>query len=126
MSDESQNLFTRGRAMLLEALRMVQTRLELAALEIEQEKLRITRDLKLAIFAAICLWLSGFSLVLWVALALEARARFILLGCLFFVFLIAALLFWIALRRSLRRDPPFTRLIGQLRLDRASLGGGEP
>jgi uncharacterized membrane protein YqjE len=123
MSDESQNLFTRGRAMLVEALRMAQTRLELAALELEQEKLRITHDLKLAIFAAICLWLSGFSLVLWVALALPSRARFILLGCFFVVFLIAALGFWIALRRSLRRDPPFTRLIGQLRLDRASLGG---
>lgn len=123
MSEESPNLFARGRAILLEALRMAQTRLELAALEIEQEKLRITRDLKLAIFAAICLWLSGFSLVLWVALALRAEARFIFLGCFFFVFLIAALGFWIALRRSLRRDPPFTRLIGQLRLDRASLGG---
>ena len=123
MNDESPNLFTRGRGMLLEALRMAQTRLELAALEIEQEKLRIGRDLKLAIFAAICLWLSGFSLVLWVALALKQQARVILLGCLFFVFLLAALGFWIALRRSLRRDPPFTRLIGQLRLDRASLGG---
>ena len=123
MTDESPNLFARGRAMLLEALRMAQTRLELAALEIEQERLRITRDLKLAIFAAICLWLSGFSLVLWVALALKPQARFILLGCFFFVFLVAALGFWIALRRSLRRDPPFARLIGQLRLDRASLGG---
>ncbi|HYK24656.1 MAG TPA: phage holin family protein [Steroidobacteraceae bacterium] len=123
MNDESQNLFTRGRAMLVEALRMAQTRLELAALEIEQEKLRITRDLRLAIFAAICLWLSGFSLVLWVALALPSQARFILLGCLVVVFLIAALGFWLVLRRSLRRDPPFTRLIGQLRLDRASLGG---
>lgn len=123
MNDEPQNLFTRGRAMLIEGLRMAQTRLELAALELEQEKLRITRDLRLAIFASICLWLSGFSLVLWVALALRAQARFILLGCFFFVFLIAALGFWIALRRSLRRDPPFTRLIGQLRLDRASLGG---
>ncbi|MGH8218310.1 MAG: phage holin family protein [Steroidobacteraceae bacterium] len=123
MNDEPPNLFARGRAMLLEGLRMAQTRLELAALEIEQEKLRITRDLRLAIFAAICLWLAGFSLILWVALALEQRARFILLGCFFFVFLIAALGFWIALRRSMRRDPPFSRLIGQLRLDRASLGG---
>jgi len=123
MTDESPNLFARGRGMLIEALRIAQTRLELAALEIEQEKLRITHDLKLAIFAAICLWLSGFSLVLWVALALRPQARFILLGCFFFVFLLAALGFWLALRRSMRRDPPFARLIGQLRLDRASLGG---
>ncbi len=123
MSDESQNLFARGRSMLIEALRMAQTRLELLALELEQERLRIARDLRLAIFGAICLWLSGFSLVLWVALALRPEPRFILLGCFFFVFLVAALAFWIALRRSMRRDPPFTRLIGQLRLDRASLGG---
>jgi uncharacterized membrane protein YqjE len=123
MSDDAQNLFSRGRAMLSEALRMAQTRLELLALEIEQEKLLITRDLKLAIFAAICLWLSGFSLVLWVALALRPETRFILLGCFFFVFLVAALAFWIALRRSMRRAPLFSRLIGQLRHDRASLGG---
>jgi uncharacterized membrane protein YqjE len=123
MTDESPNLFARGRGMLIEALRIAQTRLELAALEIEQEKLRVTHDLKLAIFAAICLWLSGFSLVLWVALALGPQARFIVLGCFFFVFLVAALGFWLALRRSMRRDPPFARLIGQLRLDRASLGG---
>ncbi len=123
MSDESQNIFARGRSMLVEALRMAQTRLELAALEIEQEKLRIGRDLRLAIFAAVCLWLSGFSLVLWVALALGPEARFIFLGSFFFVFLIAALACWIALRRSMRREPLFSRLIGQLRLDRASLGG---
>lgn len=123
MSEEAQNIFTRGRAMLVEALRMAQTRLELLALEIEQEKLIISRDLKLAAFAAICLWLSGFSLVLWVALALAPRPRFIFLGCFFAVFLIAALGCWIALRRSMRRDPPFSRLISQLRLDRASLGG---
>jgi uncharacterized membrane protein YqjE len=123
MSEEAQNLFARGRSMLIEALRMAQTRLELLALELEQERLRISRDLRLAILGAICLWLSGFSLVLWVALALRPQARFILLGCFFFVFLLGAIAFWIALRRSMRRDPPFTRLIGQLRLDRASLGG---
>lgn len=123
MSDDTQNIFSRGRSMLVEVLRMAQTRLELLALEIEQEKLRITHDLKLAIFAAVCLWLSGFSLVLWVALALRPQTRFIVLGCFFFVFLVAAVACWIALKRSMRRAPLFSRLIGQLRLDRASLGG---
>jgi uncharacterized membrane protein YqjE len=123
MSEEAPNIFSRGRSMLVEALRMAQTRLELLTLEIEQEKLCITRDLKLAIITALCAWLAGFTLILWVALSLPPGARFIVLGSLFGVFVLAAIACWIGLRRSMRRAPLFSRLIGQLRLDRASLGG---
>ncbi len=119
---EKEPIVARGRSLLGELLRIAQTRLEMLAIELEQEKLRIGRALRLALVTAVCAWLAGFTLVLWVALALAPRARFIALGALFVLFVAAALTGWIVLRRSLGRDPPFSRLIAQLRLDRASLG----
>ncbi len=119
---EREPLITRGRSLLGELLRIAQTRLEMLAIELEQEKLRITRALRLAVITAVCAWLAGFTLVLWVALALPPQARLIVLGALFVLFALAALASWIVLRRALGRDPPFSRLIAQLRLDRASLG----
>jgi hypothetical protein len=40
----------------------------------------------------------------------------------FALFALARLASWIALKRSVRRAPLFSRIIAQLRLDRASLG----
>ena len=119
---EKEPFVARGRSLLAELLRIAQTRLEMLAIELEQEKLRITRALRLAAVVVVCGWLAGFTLVLWVALSLRPDVRFIVLGALFVLFVLGGLASWIALRRSLRRDPPFSRLIGQLRLDRASLG----
>ncbi len=121
MSDR-EPIIARGRSLLGELLRMTQTRLEMLALELEQEKLRIARELRLAAIALGCAWLAGFTLVLWAALALRPPVRFIVLGALFACFVLAGLTSWLVLRRSLRRNSPFSRLIGQLRLDRVSLG----
>jgi uncharacterized membrane protein YqjE len=121
MSEGAQPLIARGRSLLGELLRIVQTRLEMLAIEFEQEKLRITRQLQLAIIAALCTWLSGFTLVLWVALSLRPDVRFIVLGALFVAFGLGGLGCWIGLRRAMRRDALFARLLTQLRLDRESL-----
>jgi uncharacterized membrane protein YqjE len=122
MSEGAQPLVARGRSLLGELLRIVQTRLEMLAIEFEQEKMRISRQLQLAIVAALCTWLAGFTLVLWVALALRPDVRFIVLGALFGAFAVASLACWIALRRLMRRHALFARLMTQLRLDRESLG----
>jgi uncharacterized membrane protein YqjE len=122
MSDGAQPLVARGRSLLGELLGIVQTRLEMLAIEFEQEKIRITRQLALALVAALCTWLAGFTLVLWVALALRSDVRFIVLGALFGVFTVASVAFWIGLRRLTRRHALFARLMHQLRLDRESLG----
>ncbi len=119
---EREPIIARGRSLLGELLRMTQTRLEMLALELEQEKLRIARELRLAAITLGCAWLAGFTLVLWAALALRPPVRFIVLGALFVLFVLAGLTSWIVLRRSLSHNRPFSRLIGQLRLDRASLG----
>lgn len=101
---------------------MAQTRLEMLAIEIEREQLWAVGALRAALVMAISAWLAGFTLILWVALTLKPSVRFVVLGALFVAFLLATLGGWIALKRSIRRHAPFSRLIGQLRLDRASLG----
>ncbi len=117
----SEPIVARGKSLLEQLLRIVQTRLELLTIELEQEKLHLLRDLRLATICALCAWLAGFTLVLWAALALPPHVRFIVLGALFGAFLLASVIAFVILRRSVRRVPLFTRLIAQLRLDRASL-----
>lgn len=122
MDDVGQPLIDRGKSLLDQLLRIAQTRLEMLSVEVQREKLELARTIRLAIAVAVCAWLSGFSLILWVALVLPPDWRSKLLGGLFVVLLAASLGCWIALRRRSGRQPIFSRLIEQLRLDRASLG----
>lgn len=123
MIDElGQPLIDRGKSLLDQLLRIAQTRLEMLSVEVQREKLELARTVRLAIAVAVCAWLAGFSLILWVALTLPPDLRSKLLGGLFVVLLAASIGCWIALRRRGGRQPIFTRLIEQLQLDRASLG----
>lgn len=119
---EPQSAAGRGRSLLGELARMAQTRLEMLSLEIEREKLWITRALVTALVMAVSAWLAGFALILWVALALPPGVRFAVLGALTGALVLATFGSWLILKRSIRRHAPFSRLIGQLRLDRASFG----
>jgi len=121
MNDAGQPIIARGKSLLDQLLRIAQTRLELLSMEIEQEKVHLTREVRLAAAIVVCAWLAGFTLVLWVALVLPPQPRLIALGALFLVFLLCGIVSWIVLRRSLRRTPLFSRVIEQLRLDRAAL-----
>ncbi len=122
MNDTGQHVVGRGRSLAGQILRIVQTRLEILSVEIQREKLSLTSQLRLAAIAAICAWLAGLALLLWVALVLPPNVRSIVLGALFVLLLLASLVSWIVLRRrAARRDPLFARVIHQLRLDRASL-----
>jgi uncharacterized membrane protein YqjE len=121
---EPEPAIARGRSFLGELISMAQTRLEMLSLEIEREKLWILGALRAAFLMAICAWLAGFTLILWMALSLPPGIRSVVMGSVFVALLIATLGGWIALKRSIRRHAPFSRLISQLRLDRASLGQG--
>jgi len=121
---EPEPAIARGRSFLGELLAIAQTRLEMLAVEIEREKLWVVGALRAALLMAICAWLAGFTLILWMALSLPPGIRSIVMGSIFVVLLLATLGGWIALKRSIRRHAPFSRLIGELRLDRASLGQG--
>jgi len=122
MNDAAQPVIGRAKSLLSQLLGIAQTRLELLSLELEQERLTIARQLRLAALCAVCLWLGGFTLILWVALSFSPETRFVVLGVLCGVFLLAALVGWIVLKRTRRHGSLFSRVIKQLRLDRASLG----
>ena len=122
MTEGEPSIIARGKSLLGQLLRIGQTRLEMLSVEFEQEKLRIGRQLRLAAICIGSLWLAGFTLILWVSFALRPDIRLIALGVLFLLFLLGGVVSWIVLRRAAQLERLFTRLIGQLRLDRASLG----
>ena len=122
MDDVNQPFIDRGKSMLEQLLRIAQTRLEMLSVEIQREKLALAHTFRLVIITAVCAWLSGFALILWIALSLPADLRSKLLVGLFVLLFAASLASWMALRRRAQRKPIFTRVIQQLQLDRASLG----
>jgi uncharacterized membrane protein YqjE len=115
-------LIGRGKSLLDQVLRLAQTRLEVLSVEIQREKVIVVRQLWLAAAVAVCVWLAGFTAILWAALTLAPRERSILLGAILAVLLIGAIASWLALRKRQRREPLFARAIQQLQLDRDSLG----
>jgi uncharacterized membrane protein YqjE len=121
MNDAAQPVIGRARSLLDQVLRIAQTRLELLAVEIQQEKIALSRQLLLASLTAICALLAGLTLIVWVALAFPQETRLIVLGVLFAVLVLSSIGCWFALKRHARRDPLFSRVIHQLRLDRNSL-----
>lgn len=123
MNDTEQPFVGRGKSLLDQLLSMVQTRLEMLSTEIQQEKLALTLQLRLAVTAAICALLAGLTLVVWIALAFPPETRLILLGVLFGVLVLVSVICMLVLRQRAHSRPPFlTRVIHQLRLDRNSLG----
>jgi uncharacterized membrane protein YqjE len=122
MNDTASPLLDRGKSMLEQLLRIGQTRLEMLSVEIQREKLELARIFRLAAAVAVCAWLAGFALILWVALSLPPDLRSKLLGGLTIVLAVAAIASAIALKRRAHREPIFSRLIEQLKQDRASLG----
>ncbi len=122
MSEGPLNFATRSRQVLQQVLAIGQTRLEMLGLAVEQERLALSRELKLATITIVCAWLAGTTLTLWVMVALPQVARVWLLGVLFALFGITAVVSYRALRQAAQRERLFTRLAAQLQLDRISLG----
>jgi uncharacterized membrane protein YqjE len=121
MNDAAQPVIGRARSLLDQVLRIAQTRLELLAVEIQHEKIALSRQILLASLTAICALLAGLTLVVLIALAFPPDTRLIVLGVLFALLVIGGIGCWMALKRAAKRDPLFSRVIQQLRLDRASL-----
>jgi uncharacterized membrane protein YqjE len=116
------HLFGRGKSLIEQVLRMAQTRLELLSVELQEEKVALAREVRLAAMIGVCALLAGLTLVLWVALAFPPDARFVLLGVLFGLLSAGAVVSWIILKRTANaRGPLFKHVIDQLRMDRASL-----
>lgn len=124
MTESEQPFIARGKSLLEQLLAMAQTRLEMLSTEIQQEKLALAAQVRLAAIAGICSLLAGFTLIIWIALALPPERRLVGLGVVFLVLVAIAVISILALRRHAQRPPLFRRVIHQVQLDRATLGPG--
>ena len=122
MSAPGQPIVNRGKSLLDQLLRIAQTRLELLSAEIHQEKLALTRQWQLAVGAVVCVCLAGVALITFIAITLPERSKAPVLAGVFLLLVGGAVGCWLALRARARRSPLFSRVVQQLRLDRASLG----
>ena len=122
MAEPAQPLVSRGKSLLEQLLRIAQTRLELLSAELHQEKLALMRQWQLAVGGIVCLCLAGVALIAFIAITLPEDLRPKVLLGVFLALCGGAIGCWLALRARAQRDPLFTRVVHQLRLDRSSLG----
>jgi uncharacterized membrane protein YqjE len=119
--EPAQPLIGRGRSLLDQLLRIAQTRLELLSAELQSEKLALTRQWQLAVAAVVLGCMAGVTFLLWLALTLPPHLRTTVLGTVFFLLVGGVIGCGLALRKRGRRAPLFSRVVHQLRLDRASV-----
>jgi uncharacterized membrane protein YqjE len=125
MREPAQPIVGRARSLLDQLLRIAQTRLEMLSAEVHQEKLALTRQWQLAVVMIVCICLAGVTLITLLAVALPPHLRTTVLSIVLALFIVGAAGCAIALQKRARRPPLFSRVIQQIRLDRASLSEGE-
>jgi uncharacterized membrane protein YqjE len=123
-----------GRAVgLLDSLRRLaatlvatlQTRLEIVATEVEEEKARLARIAVLAALAGFCLALAVNLAVLFLVVLFWDTNRLLAIGVLAGVFAAAGLALGLALRSAVAQRPRLlSATIAELRKDRKNLEGG--
>lgn len=82
MVPTTQRVLEEALSLGAQGLRIAQTRLEILAVDLEREKAALARQLALAVACGTSAALAVFAAILWAALALEPRTRFIVLGAL--------------------------------------------
>jgi len=115
---------------LLESLRgvaktfvaLVQTRIEIFASEVDEERTRFGRILVLAVVALFCLGLAVVLGVLLIAVLFWENNRLLALGILTGVFALGGLIALVALRSAVRDRPKFlSATLAELRKDQKEL-----
>lgn len=110
-----------------QGVRIAQTRLEILAVDLAREKAVLARQLALAVACGTSAALAVFAAILWAALALEPRARFIVLATLACMLAVVAITCGLLFRKGLRRrERLFALLIDTLRRDSEALEPGKP
>jgi hypothetical protein len=111
----------RTRSLLRQVLAMGQNRLEMLGLAVEKELHALGRELRLAAVCIIAAWLSGTSLVLFIAVATPRQVGLWILGALCLLFGVISLITWQILKGATRRERLFSELAEQLRQDAKAL-----
>ncbi len=101
MVPTTQRVLEEALSLGAQGLRIAQTRLEILAVDLEREKAALARQLALAVACGTSAALAVFAAILWAALALGPRTRFIVLGALAAVLVVVAILCGVLFRLPL-------------------------
>jgi uncharacterized membrane protein YqjE len=114
----SESLIDSLRDLARTVVALVETRIEIFASEIDEERARLARVLVLAVVAAFCLGLAVVLLVLLVAVVFWDTNRLLAVGVIAGVFALGALAALLALRSAIRQRPKFlSATLAELRKD---------
>ena len=105
-------------------LAIVQTRIEIFASEIDEERARLARIALLAVIAAFCLGLAVVLLVFFLVVLFWDTDRLLAIGALCGVFAAAGIAACLMLRSAITQRPKFlSATLAELRKDRTRLEG---
>jgi uncharacterized membrane protein YqjE len=114
----SESLLDSLRDLARTLVALVETRIEIFASEIDEERTRLARVVVLAVVAAFCLGLAVVLLVLLVAVIFWDSNRLLAIGVIAGVFVLGALAALLALRSAVRQRPKFlSATLAELRKD---------
>jgi uncharacterized membrane protein YqjE len=123
MPEHAGGLSSSLRRLLATLIAIVQNRIELAALEFQEEKFRVIEVFILAA-AAVTLGLMALMLItITVALILPEAARIVALAFLCLIYIAGAFWAYKSLQRRLRDWSPFSATLDEMKKDKAWLQG---
>jgi uncharacterized membrane protein YqjE len=118
----SESLLESLRGLAKTFIALVQTRIEIFASEIDEERTRLARVVLLAVIAAFCLGLALVLFVLLVAVIFWDSNRLLAIGIIAGLFALGALAALLALRSTLRQRPKLlAATLAELRKDQREL-----
>jgi len=127
MADEtghSEGLLDSLRNLARTFLAIVQTRIEIFASEIDEERTRLAQIAVLAAFAAFCLGLAVILVVFFLVVLFWDTDRLLAIGVLAGVFAVGGIAACLGLRAAVSRRPKFlSATLAELRKDRTRLEG---
>jgi len=124
VSSPTQRVLEEALSLGAQGLRIAQNRLEILGVDLELEKAAVARRLTLAIACGTSAALAVFAAILWAALAMEPRTRFVVLGVLTVLLAVIAGACAVLFVRERRRERLFSHLIEALRRDSEALEPG--
>jgi uncharacterized membrane protein YqjE len=121
-SGHTESLLESLRGLVKTFIALVQTRIEIFASEVDEERTRLERIVVLAASAMFCMGLAIVLIVLLVAVVFWDSNRLLAIGVLAALFMLAGLGLLLALRAAVRQRPKFlAATLAELRKDEKEL-----
>jgi len=120
----AEGLFESLRSLARTFVALVQTRIEIFASEIDEERTRLARIAVLAAIAALCIALAVILLVFFLVVLFWDTDRLLAIGALAAIFAVGGIAACLGLRAAVSQRPKFlSATLAELRKDRTKLEG---